>query len=131
MNGWLDDVFIGAWTKVTSRLQQALKSKTSDDGRVRGNSMFNNSQSRNCVGKEHHIELRYRCRLNMPRMSGFEFLSVVRRCVPEILTVAMSGACQGREFPAGVIADAFYPKRRECQQPLYDSRKVVFYISDA
>ena len=48
--------------------------------------------------------------LNMPRMSGFEFLSIVRRRFPEILTVAMSGACRGDELPPGVIADAFYPK---------------------
>jgi CheY-like chemotaxis protein len=31
--------------------------------------------------------------LEMPRMSGFELLSVVRRRFPQILTVAMSGAC--------------------------------------
>jgi len=48
--------------------------------------------------------------LNMPRMSGFEFLSVVRRRFPSILTVAMSGAYQGDELPPGVIADGFYPK---------------------
>jgi CheY-like chemotaxis protein len=48
--------------------------------------------------------------LNMPRMSGFEFLSVVRRRFPKILTVAMSGAYQGDELPPGVIADGFYPK---------------------
>jgi CheY-like chemotaxis protein len=48
--------------------------------------------------------------LNMPRMSGFEFLSVVRRRFPEILTVAMTGACSADEFFPGVIADAFYPK---------------------
>jgi hypothetical protein len=43
-------------------------------------------------------------------MSGFEFLSVVRRRFPEILTVAMSGAYLGEELPHGVIADRFYPK---------------------
>jgi CheY-like chemotaxis protein len=48
--------------------------------------------------------------LNMPRMSGFEFLSVVRRRFPEILTVAMSGAYQGDELPPAVIADGFYRK---------------------
>jgi CheY-like chemotaxis protein len=48
--------------------------------------------------------------LNMPRMSGFEFLSIVRRRFPEILTVAMSGAYRGNELPPGVIADGFYPK---------------------
>jgi CheY-like chemotaxis protein len=44
--------------------------------------------------------------LNMPRMSGFEFLSIVRRRFPEILTVAMSGAHGGEESPPGVVADA-------------------------
>ena len=48
--------------------------------------------------------------LNMPRMSGFEFLSIVRRRFPAILTVAMTAACCGDELPPGVIADAFYPK---------------------
>ena len=49
--------------------------------------------------------------LNMPRMSGFEFLSVARRRFPEILVIAMSGAYQeGTTVPGGVIADGFYPK---------------------
>jgi DNA-binding NtrC family response regulator len=48
--------------------------------------------------------------LNMPRMSGFEFLSVVRRRFPEILTLAMSGAYRGDQLPPGVVADGFYPK---------------------
>src|SRR5690349_6800291 len=44
--------------------------------------------------------------LNMPRMSGFEFLSVLRRRFPQILVVAMSGAyAAGDEIPGGVIAD--------------------------
>jgi CheY-like chemotaxis protein len=49
--------------------------------------------------------------LNMPQMSGFEFLSVVRRRFPEILVIAMSGAYHGVDaVPGGVIADAFYAK---------------------
>ncbi|HEY2233413.1 MAG TPA: response regulator [Candidatus Angelobacter sp.] len=49
--------------------------------------------------------------LNMPQMSGFELLSVVRRRFPQILVIAMSGAYQsGEAVPGGVIADAFYPK---------------------
>lgn len=49
--------------------------------------------------------------LNMPRMSGFEFLSVVRRRFPEIPVIAISGAYEsGEHVPGGVIADAFYPK---------------------
>lgn len=49
--------------------------------------------------------------LNMPQMSGFEFLSIVRRRFPEIPVVAISGAYKsGDSVPGGVIADAFYPK---------------------
>ena len=48
--------------------------------------------------------------LNMPGMSGFELLSVVRRRFPVIRTVAMSGAFSGDEVPSGVAADAFYQK---------------------
>jgi CheY-like chemotaxis protein len=48
--------------------------------------------------------------LNMPGMSGFELLSVVKRRFPAMLTVAMSGAFQGNEVPSGVAADAFYQK---------------------
>jgi CheY-like chemotaxis protein len=49
--------------------------------------------------------------LNMPQMSGFEFLSVVRRRFPGIPVVAVSGAYEpGDDVPGGVIADAFYAK---------------------
>lgn len=49
--------------------------------------------------------------LNMPQMSGFEFLSVVRRRFPQISVIAMSGAYHsGDAVPGGVIADAFYSK---------------------
>jgi CheY-like chemotaxis protein len=48
--------------------------------------------------------------LNMPGMSGFELLSVVRRRFPAIRTIAMSGAFSGDEVPSGVSADAFYQK---------------------
>jgi CheY-like chemotaxis protein len=48
--------------------------------------------------------------LNMPGMSGFEFLSVVRRRYPAIPVIAMSGAFSGKEVPSGVAADAFYQK---------------------
>ncbi len=51
--------------------------------------------------------------LNMPQMSGFEFLSVVRRRFPEIPLVAASGAYEsGDHVPGGVIADAFFAKGR-------------------
>jgi CheY-like chemotaxis protein len=48
--------------------------------------------------------------LNMPGMSGFELLSVVRRRFPAIKVIAMSGAFSGNEVPSGVAADAFYQK---------------------
>lgn len=48
--------------------------------------------------------------LNMPGMSGFELLLVVRRRFPAIQTIAMSGAFTGDEVPSGVAADAFYQK---------------------
>jgi CheY-like chemotaxis protein len=51
--------------------------------------------------------------LNMPEMSGFEFLSVVRRRFPHISVIAMSGAYpSGDAVPGGVIADAFHSKGR-------------------
>ena len=47
----------------------------------------------------------------MPQMSGFEFLSVVRRRFPQISVIAMSGAYHsGASVPGGVIADSFYTK---------------------
>ncbi|HEY6447045.1 MAG TPA: response regulator [Acidobacteriaceae bacterium] len=48
--------------------------------------------------------------LEMPGMSGFEFLSVVRHRFPVIQAVAMSGAFSGDGVPPGVAADAFYEK---------------------
>jgi CheY-like chemotaxis protein len=48
--------------------------------------------------------------LNMPRMSGFELLSIVRRRYPRINVVAMSGSHSGQGVPRGVAADAFYEK---------------------
>jgi CheY-like chemotaxis protein len=48
--------------------------------------------------------------LEMPRMSGFELLSVVRRRFPHVLTLAMSGAYGDEGIPVGVIADGFYAK---------------------
>jgi CheY-like chemotaxis protein len=48
--------------------------------------------------------------LNMPKMSGFEFLSVVRRRFPNISVIASSGAYGSKIVPTGVLADAFYAK---------------------
>lgn len=48
--------------------------------------------------------------LNMPGMSGFELLSIVRRQFPEVRVIAMSGAFSGDAIPQGVAADAFLEK---------------------
>jgi CheY-like chemotaxis protein len=48
--------------------------------------------------------------LNMPRMSGFELLSVVRRKLPKIFVIATSGAFSGDVVPNGIAADAFHEK---------------------
>ena len=46
--------------------------------------------------------------LNMPRMSGYELLTMVRREFPPIPLIAMSEALSVEKIPAG--ADAFYQK---------------------
>jgi CheY-like chemotaxis protein len=48
--------------------------------------------------------------LNMPRMSGFEFLAIVRKRFPHIATIAMSGEYIPGENPSGILADAFLQK---------------------
>src|SRR4051812_44057860 len=60
--------------------------------------------------------------LNMPQMSGFEFLSVVRRRFPEIPVIAISGAYEcGTQVPGGIIADAFVAKGRHRPEELLRS----------
>jgi len=56
--------------------------------------------------------------LNMPGMSGFELLSVVRRRLPEIYVIATSGAYTGDAVPHGIAADAFYEKASRFQDLL-------------
>jgi CheY-like chemotaxis protein len=48
--------------------------------------------------------------LNMPGMSGFELLSVVRRLYPQIHVIATSGAYSGNTVPKGIAADSFHEK---------------------
>jgi CheY-like chemotaxis protein len=70
--------------------------------------------------------------LNMPQMSGFEFLSVVRRRFPQISVIAMSGAYHyGDAVPGGVIADVFYPKGRSNPEELLRLVADLIYTSAA
>jgi CheY-like chemotaxis protein len=63
--------------------------------------------------------------LNMPQMSGFELLSVVRRRFPQVSVIAMSGAYHsGDAVPGGVIADAFYAKGQS------DPRRLLRIVAD-
>jgi CheY-like chemotaxis protein len=48
--------------------------------------------------------------LKMPNMSGFEFLSIVRRRFPQIPAIAVSGEFHPPVEPLGVLADAFLAK---------------------
>jgi CheY-like chemotaxis protein len=56
--------------------------------------------------------------LDMPGMSGFELLSVVRRRFPQLSTVAMSGTYIGDKVPFGVVADGFFAKGGQAQNLL-------------
>jgi CheY-like chemotaxis protein len=57
--------------------------------------------------------------LNMPNMSGFELLSVLRRRFPQIPVVAISGAYEcGEAVPGGIIADGFHAKNQHGPEAL-------------
>jgi CheY-like chemotaxis protein len=57
--------------------------------------------------------------LNMPRMSGFEFLAVVRQRFPHIATIAISGEYITRDNPSGILADAFLQKGHYTRKDLF------------
>lgn len=48
--------------------------------------------------------------LRMPKMSGFEFLAVVRNRFPQIPTIALSGEYVTDNIPDGLLADTFFQK---------------------
>jgi CheY-like chemotaxis protein len=48
--------------------------------------------------------------INMPGMSGFKLLSVIRDSYPEIYRIAMSGASAAEFMLLKIGAHAFYPK---------------------
>ena len=48
--------------------------------------------------------------LQMPKMDGFEFLSVIRQRFPELPVIVISGEFTGFDVPHSVLADAFFEK---------------------
>ena len=71
------------------------------------------------------------CDLNMPKMSGFEFLSVVRRRFPDISVIASSGAYASSAVPTGVLADAFYAKGEDQPETLINMVAALIQTSAA
>lgn len=70
--------------------------------------------------------------LNMPQMSGFELLSVVRRRFPDIPVIAVSGAYESGDcVPGGVIADAFYAKGQHHPEELLRAVAELIRTADA
>lgn len=62
----------------------------------------------------------------MLRMSGFEFLAIVRRRFPHIATIAMSGEYITGENPSGILADAFLQKGQYTVEELFQEiRKLL------
>jgi CheY-like chemotaxis protein len=57
--------------------------------------------------------------LSMPRMSGFEFLAIVRKRFPHIATMATSGEYITGENPSRILADAFLQKGQYTVQELF------------
>jgi CheY-like chemotaxis protein len=63
--------------------------------------------------------------LHMPRMSGFEFLGVVRKRFPHIAIVAMSGEFIPGENLTVVMADAFWQKGQPIRKLFQEIARVV------
>jgi CheY-like chemotaxis protein len=66
--------------------------------------------------------------LQMPNMSGFEFLSIVRKRFPNVPTIAISGAFSGRDVPESVLADAFFEKGKYPPKELF--QKIIELIEE-
>jgi CheY-like chemotaxis protein len=66
--------------------------------------------------------------LQMPNMSGFEFLSIVRKRFPNIPTIAISGEFSGRDVPESVLADAFFEKGQYSPRELF--QKIIALLEE-
>jgi CheY-like chemotaxis protein len=63
--------------------------------------------------------------LHMPRMSGFEFLTIVRQRFPHIATIAMSGEYVLGNHIGVIKADAFWQKGQPSKGLLQEITRVV------
>jgi CheY-like chemotaxis protein len=63
--------------------------------------------------------------LNMPRMSGPEFLAIVRKRFPHIATIAMSGEFLTDQSPSVILADALLPKGQPIKRLFEEIAKVL------
>jgi CheY-like chemotaxis protein len=63
--------------------------------------------------------------LRMPRMSGFELLSIVRRRFPHIPTIAISGEYILATMPLGLLVDYFFQKGEYTPEQLLAKMKEV------
>jgi hypothetical protein len=61
-------------------------------------------------------------------MSGFEFLSIVRKRFPSIPTIAISGAFSGMDVPESVLADAFFEKGQYSLKELF--QKIIALLEE-
>ncbi|MFC5862484.1 response regulator [Acidicapsa dinghuensis] len=58
--------------------------------------------------------------LQMPKMGGFEFLSVVRKRFPQIPVIAISGEFTSHDVPESILADAFFQKGQYAPPELFE-----------
>jgi CheY-like chemotaxis protein len=63
--------------------------------------------------------------LHMPRMSGFEFLTIVRQRFPRIAIIAMSGEYIPSENLTVIMADAFWQKGQMIKRLFQEIARVV------
>lgn len=66
--------------------------------------------------------------LRMPNMSGFEFMSVVRKRFPQIAVIAISGEFSGIDVPESVLADAFFEKGQYSPEDLF--QKIIALLDE-
>lgn len=67
--------------------------------------------------------------LHMPRMSGFEFLAVVRKRFPHIPIIAISGEYSPGAHPPKILADSFLQKGQYTVEEFLDEVKKLLAAS--